>query len=592
MKKTLHKSAALILLSAFAMAGQAQNSVPYTVDFTTQGMDGWYAFDANETGKTWNTDNAIKVPGYENEVKIPYFDRESGVAADDYFVSPAFTLKAGQAYAATFDVYQESGLGSFGSPLTLVVGTAKDNKEAFEKVADLKLSDDDNVVTSDRHVFTVAADGVYYIAAYTPGCEINEEYVYDGFTGMKLEETDEAPEVTIGQEQEEEEVKTVELPYSVVFDTTPEDWTIVDKSLTAGTTWQYAKWQRPGKEAEYGMGLQGDYGGGPNDYLISPAYKLENGKTYIIDMSYTTYQTGGNLQIELGTDIKDVSTFSTIATAQKNGNSYFPNDKFEFTVPEDGVYYIALHAVSNGTNNYAFTYVFDFALTEEVKATAIPYSASFDEETFDLPEGWTTIDNSVIAGSTWKKQGAPGAFETNHKFCVGMVSDTGNQPGKGGPNDYLVSPVFKLEGGKKYAVDLSYITYQAGGNLTIELGTDNTDASTFTTIATAQKDGNKYYPNDKFTFTAPEDGTYYVAMHVTSNNYYAYTYIFDFKLAEAGTDGINSVEKISADDVVNVYTIDGRLASKTADMSNLEKGTYIMTVKAADGTVKSFKIAK
>lgn len=431
MKKILHKSAALILLSAFAMAGQAQNSVPYTVDFTTQGMDGWYAFDANETGKTWNTDNAKKVPGYDNEVKIPYFERESGVAADDYFVSPAFTLKAGQAYAATFDVYQESGLGSFGSPLTLVVGTAKDNKEAFEKVADLKLSDDDNVVTSDRHVFTVAADGVYYIAAYTPGCEINEEYVYDGFTGMKLEETDEAPEVTIVGQKPEEEV-----------------------------------------------------------------------------------------------------------------------------------------------------------------TTAIPYSASFDEETFDLPEGWTTIDKSVIAGSTWKKQGAPTAFETNHKFCVGMVSDTGNQPGKGGPNDYLVSPVFKLEGGKKYAVDLSYITYQGGGDLTIELGTDNTDASTFTTIATAQKDGNKYYPNDKFTFTAPEDGTYYVAMHVTSNNYYAYTYIFDFKLAEAGTDGINAVEKISADDVVNVYTIDGRLASKTANMSNLEKGTYIMTVKAADGTVKSFKIAK
>ena len=86
------------------------------------------------------------------------------------------------------------------------------------------------------------------------------------------------------------------------------------------------------------MGMQADYGGGPNgagpnDYLISPAFSLEAGKTYTIDMSYTTYQTGGNILLEYGTDITDVSSFTQFATAQKDGNKYYPNDKFELTVP-------------------------------------------------------------------------------------------------------------------------------------------------------------------------------------------------------------------------------------------------------------------
>ena len=341
--------------------------------------------------------------------------------------------------------------------------------------------------------------------------------------------------------QPEEEVQTVDLPYSVAFDEDPTaegGWTVVDNSMQAGTTWTYGSYTTF-EGSRLGMGMQADYGGGPNgagpnDYLVSPAFSLEAGKTYTIDMSYTTYQTGGNILLEYGTDITDVSSFTQFATAQKDGNGYYPNDKFELTVPEDGVYYIALHAKAVESSNYAYTYVFDFAVSEkpeEVKPVDLPYSIAFDEDP-TAEAGWTVVDKSLQSGTTWT-YGSYTTFEGS-RLGMGMQADYGGGPNGAGPNDYLISPAFNLEAGKTYTIDMSYTTYQTGGNILLEYGTDITDVSSFTQFATAQKDGNKYYPNDKFELTVPEDGVYYIALHakaVESSNY-AYTYVFDFAVSE------------------------------------------------------------
>ena len=227
---------------------------------------------------------------------------------------------------------------------------------------------------------------------------------------------------------------------------------------------------------------------------------------------------------------------------------------------------------------------------EEVQTVDLPYSVAFDEDP-TVEGGWTVVDNSMQAGTTWT-YGSYTTFEGS-RLGMGMQADYGGGPNGAGPNDYLVSPAFSLEAGKTYTIDMSYTTYQTGGNILLEYGTDITDVSSFTQFATAQKDGNKYYPNDKFELTVPEDGVYYIALHakaVESSNY-AYTYVFDFAISEADPTCINGICNIPNNAVVMVYTIDGRIASTNADFRNLAKGTYIVTVKA-DGKTQSFKIVK
>ena len=66
--------------------------------------------------------------------------------------------------------------------------------------------------------------------------------------------------------QPEEEVQTVDLPYSVAFDEDPTvegGWTVVDNSMQAGTTWTYGSYTTF-EGSRLGMGMQADYGGGPN----------------------------------------------------------------------------------------------------------------------------------------------------------------------------------------------------------------------------------------------------------------------------------------------------------------------------------------
>ena len=380
-----------------------------------------------------------------------------------------------------------------------------------------------------------------------------------------------------------EEITTKELPYSASFkEETGEwanDWTTIDNSPVAGSTW---KWSMYSNFTDYagGVGMVSDNGKYPDDYFVSPALKLETGKTYTLDLSYVTYQTGGDLEIGLMSNNEDAGTFTKFASGKKDGNKYYPNDKFDFTVESDGSYYLAFHA-TNPNNSYAYIYLFDMAVAEkekEVKPKEIPYSASFKEETGEWANDWTTIDNSPVAGSTWKW--SMYSNFTDYAGGVGMVSDNGKYP-----DDYFVSPALKLETGKTYTLDLSYVTYQTGGDLEIGLMSNNEDAGTFTKFASGKKDGNKYYPNDKFDFTVESDGSYYLAFHATNpNNSYAYIYLFDMAVAEKEQDVIS--EQPEGTLIKGLYNhSEGYIKQLSTIYSHTEDGTAKDVVVGTDGNV-------
>lgn len=377
---------------------------------------------------------------------------------------------------------------------------------------------------------------------------------------------------------DEADVATKDLPYYQNFIFEQNDWKTIDASETPNDTWTYRNIYCPKSGFRNCVAMQNDKGGA-NDYYISPAFQLKAGKTYVVDMSYATFSYGGKLYLELGTSNSDVSTFTKIGTGENDGTNNEYESLYEFTVPSDGVYYLALHATNEGAEEaeYTYTYLLDFGLAEKpIETKALPYSVTFDADpTGDA--GWSVVDKSLQAQTTWKF----GSYTTfdGYKYGMGMQSDYGGGPNGAGPNDYLISPAYKFEAGKTYVIDMSYTTYQTGGDLGIELGTDKEDVSTFQNIATAQKDGNKYFPNDKFEFTVPETGVYYLGLHVTSKNAYAFTYVFDFGVAEKVVPDVEGTLPYS----VTFDSADAFATWKTLDNSDVKGSSWTWTATNYDG---------
>lgn len=195
------------------------------------------------------------------------------------------------------------------------------------------------------------------------------------------------------------EIITKDLPYEVSFaDASGEwknDWTTIDKSPIAGSTW---KWSMYNNFTEYagGVGMAGDNGRHPDDYFVSPAFKFEQGKTYTLDASYVTYQTGGTLELGYMTDKTDASTFVKFAEGQKNGNAYFPDDKFDFTVESDGVYYLAFHLVNQVSAN-GYAYLFNMGVDEK---KAIPEVKVVAESPESVESGSKAILKAIVSEGT------------------------------------------------------------------------------------------------------------------------------------------------------------------------------------------------
>lgn len=461
-----------IFVYDFSVSEAKSTELPYSINFI-ETTEGWNAIDANSSGKTIKKDASFKyyVDGYDEAQAFPYMQDEYYDPADDYWVSPAFTLKAGQSYSAAFDVLQLYGSSSFAGNVALMVGKYNDDASSFEKVADLTLVSEDPTYTytagsTDPHVFAVNEDGQYYIAAHVTGHEGSQTNVYLGFKGFNLSESTATPEVTIGAggstpDPGQPEVETKALPYTVDFSVEDSEaaaeWTAVDKSPTPETTWAYGS-NYTENGTKYGYWIESD-NTNSDDYLVSPAFKLEAGKTYQIDLAHYAFTYGADLFIEYGTNKDDVTTFTQLVqTPRATVNGGLIQGPYELTVPADGVYYIALRGKANLNTGFSSYYTYlllsSFGLSEksstpdtpdpgEETTAEVPYSISFDSA--DKFATWTTRDLSDNAGTTWVYTesdfaGKPAAF---------MGVDANNQT-----CDFLISPKFELKEGKSYTIKI------------------------------------------------------------------------------------------------------------------------------------------
>lgn len=553
MRKTLLNTMGLLLALFGATNASAQSTVelPYSISFNSTN-DVWTNIDASgNSGTPWffNADwgsDGFCLPGSWSA--IPSYCMKTSVSgANAYYVSPAFDLKKDK----TYTVKVNTGRMYFTkAQLSLEYGKSATDASAFTTVSDIQMPET-NVQYDNSYDVNVAEDGAYYFAFHGVGtfASSSNEYVYAFSFDIAEKTGGETPDPVDPPAVDQDGT----LPYDMTFDSAEKfaTWTTLDNSDTPGVTWAYTASDFAGKPAAH-MGV--DTKSGTCDWLVSPRFELKEGKSYTITMDAASGE-GNTMDLMLdyfvgGKEIGKQLSIDYIGSKlpAKVGESGEVKNKWILNVTKDDVYQIAFRALGHTPNTTTDAIsIYSVQIVENAEGepdapAALPYATSFAEE--KGAEGWTAMDRSGNASSTWSWN-SWGYQEYDSDWnpvgdqhpCVGFSSDWGTNA-----NDYWISPLFKLEPGKTYVAKAHTAVNRtcleaATTSLTMKLGTNKKVQGSFDkTLGIFEL--NTVYDRDPsmFEFTVEKAGNYYVAFHIsdaTGEN--AYGYIFDFSLAEKGS---------------------------------------------------------
>lgn len=595
MGKTLHlkKGVTLAALALFGVttATWADDTALIDADFSTYaGTDGWTAVDkSTKTGTTWAwTSGAFSLGSagnwnYASAVKI---QSDWYAKHDDYYVSNAVELKAGSTYTLTTSAGKTSGTDGV---LTIEVGTSAEDMSTYKSIKTLTPVNTGNLTADETTTFTAETTGTYYFAYHAVSTRDNaSDYFY--LFKFKVEGDNAGGGTTDPTDPDQPTAKSV---FSADFSTQPTDWTILDKSTTTDKTWNwngYAFYDNSTftNHAGYRM-LQSCYDkSGDNDYLISPAIELKKGVKYTAKTASAKEKESATLTLEIGQSNTDVSGYTTVGTLTPATN--YTDDRFqtfEFTVDNDGTYYLAYHVYEDPSlaadSRQQKTFVFGLDITAEETGTD-PDQPDTPEETSTVvdadfstePTDWTVVDNNSD-GTKWKYYQYALWDSSLNKYFPGIQYYQGSYYDN--VDDYYVSPAVELKKGYVYHTTTQTAHEYGDPTLTFEVGTSLTDMSTFSskqalTVATtyAEREQN-------FDFTVEEDGTYYLAYHLKQSDAASRkTYLFGLKVVG---------EKGDTPDTPNTPAITPAAVTDLTGTANFDDNTVTLTwtnpTKDADG---------
>ena len=590
-------------------------ALPYETSFLEEtGAAGWTAMDRSDNAKStwsWNSYGYTEYdenwqPVGENHPCVG-FSSDWETNANDYFVSPLFTLEAGKTYVVkTHTATNRSCFNDKTTSFSMKLGTNKKVQGTFtQSIGDIELN---AVYDRDPSVFefSVEENGNYYVAynISDPDGSKAYGYIFDFSIAEKV-----VPDVT------------AELPYEIAFDSADKfaTWSTLDNSDVPGKTWEFNASDFADKPSAF-MGP--DAGSATCDWLISPKFELKEGKSYVIKFDGAT-GADNKLNVQLDYFVEEINKDNTKGIdwiGEKLPKMEGEEAKTEWTVDinKDGGYYFAFRALNwtpNQETDAISIYSFSVAEAPEGEPetpVALPYETSFLEETGAA--GWTAMDRSDNAKSTWSWN-SYGYTEYDENWqpvgenhpCVGFSSDWETNA-----NDYFVSPLFTLEAGKTYVVKTHTATNRSCFNdkttsFSMKLGTNKKVQGTFTQ-SIGDIELNAVYDRDPsvFEFSVEENGNYYVAYNISDpDGSKAYGYIFDFSLAEktaevqpVATTPVTDLAATEAGDLKTIKLkwknptkdVDGNDLAADAELSVkvFEGETLLTTVAGAPGAEGSY----
>ena len=345
--------------------GPETTALPYNITFdSADKFATWSTLDNSDVpGKTWEF-NASDFAGKPSAFMGP----DAGSATCDWLISPKFELKEGKSYVIKFD-----GATGVDNKLNVqldyfVEEINKDNTKGIDWIGE-KLPKMEGEEAKTEWTVDINKDGGYYFAFralnWTPNQETDAISIYS---------------FSVAEAPEGEPETPVALPYETSFleETGAAGWTAMDRSDNAKSTWSWnsygyteydENWQPVGENHPC-VGFSSDWETNANDYFVSPLFTLEAGKTYVVKTHTATNRSCFNdkttsFSMKLGTNKKVQGTF-TQSIGDIELNAVYDRDPsvFEFTVEENGNYYVAYH-ISDPDGSKAYGYIFDFSLAEK-----------------------------------------------------------------------------------------------------------------------------------------------------------------------------------------------------------------------------------
>lgn len=258
--------------------------------------------------------------------------------------------------------------------------------------------------------------------------------------------------------------------------------------------------------------------------LVSPAITLNAGTTYTVGIWVKTLNNASNEKEAFKLLMSQGNTLANLkaGTILIEKSDYLNNDGFEllqqtFTAEATSDVHFGVYCCSEyfqGTlcaTGFSITEgeggsgsgpgTVDPPAPEEPRS--LPYTADFSS-----PEAYE---------ADWTSLAGPEA-EVTDKWrynSYGKYPEFDAANGKKEDN-YLISPPLKLEAAGAYLISLEYT---AAGSFDIVLGTDNTDAASFSQTLKSVDDVNEFnvVTDVPFTIEKGKEGVYYIAMHARSD---------------------------------------------------------------------------
>lgn len=335
--------------------------LPYNKNFKADNnMDGWTTIDTNSDG-TWEVYTDLGVIVYN-----------SLNAADDWLLSPELEFKSPGDYQIIVGVDGMS-MGMGPDVIDVYTGSGSD-VSTYTMQGTLTLETGAQTVIK----FSIAEAGTYKVALHDHSAAMATWYVtsvtVDSYTGGG----------------DEPEPGAALLDKDFVEDDDISDWTVINTN--GGSEWSTG--------VADGVALTMSMNGAQDDWLISPAMTLEEGKSYVV--SYAISSTGSMAPETM------VTAFGTAATAEGMteivGEESFMGDEvtkyYRFTPAATGTYYFGFHATSEsfgGTIIISRVKVAESAGITPVAPTGLVVSPNIQAGTVALNWVNPTIDTENIA---------------------------------------------------------------------------------------------------------------------------------------------------------------------------------------------------
>lgn len=298
---------------------------------------------------------------------------------------------------------------------------------------------------------------------------------------------------------EKPQPKQVDVPYTNNFDDAEaqSEFAIIDANGD-GSSWAFYSGM---VRYTYNADNAGD------DWLVSPAVKLVAGKKY--HFSIGTHAQSSSYPERLEVKAAKENTAEALAAGVEvipptdvTSASFITLENGEFTVTEDGDYFIGVHAISNADEYYL--YVDDFVI--EGQPITAPYTADFSTEApmADFMILDANGDANTDGNGTWLWSSTNGAY---YRYSSSNAAD-----------DYLILPI-KLQGGKNYDVTANVSSNGSYYPEKFEIvwGTAPTAEAMTNVIVEQTTVQSDVFTDYSGSFTAETDGTYYVAIHCVSD---------------------------------------------------------------------------